>query len=127
MKKYKTIVNLVLVIVIFIIMLHYLTWSKEESDCNHYNDFKSLTFDGIVIGKYYDKSQHSYPTIELKSLHENSIQKIYLVGEKSNLFNLLSKSDTIFKKKNSALVLIKRNGLFSNLSKANFGCKHEIP
>ena len=107
-------------------MHHYLTLSNEESDCMNYKDFVDLNLDGIIINKYYDKSEHSYQTIELKSLYDNTIQKFYLVGEKSNLFNLLCKSDTILKKKHSNLVLRKRKGIYLIVTKADFGCKENL-
>lgn len=123
MERIKSIINLILVIVIFLIMHHYLTPSNDEVDCMHYNDFIDLNLDGIITNKYYDKSQHSYPTIELKSLKDNDIQKIYLVGEKTDLFNLLCISDTILKKKYSDIVSKKRNGVFFKVTKVDFGCK----
>ena len=76
-------------------MYHNLVPSEEENNCRLDKRFKNLVFNGVIINKYYDKTEHSYPTLDLKALTNDSIQKINLIGEKSNLFNMLQISDTI--------------------------------
>jgi hypothetical protein len=125
MKLLKFTLNLFIVIVILSLMYHYLVPSEEESNCMRYNEFMELTMDGVIVNKCYDHQEHSYPAIDIKSSHDHSVQRFYIFGEKSNLFNLLCLSDTILKEKHSDIVSIKRNGINVNLVKVDFGCnKH---
>lgn len=123
MKTLKIILNIFIVIVIFSLMYYYLVPSEDESNCSRYNEFMELALDGVVVNKCYDNLQHSYPAIDIKSSHNHSVQRFYLFGEKSNLFNLLCLSDTILKEKYCDIVSIKRNGTYIKLVKVDFGCK----
>jgi hypothetical protein len=117
----KNIIN-ILVVVTFIIIVFCFLPNRNDVNCKLYKDFIDLDICGTVVDKYYDKSQHSYPTIEVKSLYNNSIQKVNLEGEVSDLYNLLSKLDTISKAKQSDIILRKEKGIFVRLIKADFDC-----
>lgn len=101
-------------------MYYYLVPSEEEANCVRYNEFVRLTIDGVVVNKCFDHHEHSYPAIDIKNDH--SVQRFYLLDD-SHLFERLNLSDTILKKENSDVVLIKRNGVFTKLIKPDFGCK----
>lgn len=105
-------------------MLYYGVPSEEENNCRLDKRFRNLVFDGVIINKYYDKTDHSNPTLDVKTLNNDSIQKINLIGEKSHLFNLLQISDTIMKEKHSDVVMRKRNGTCTGYIKADFNCKN---
>jgi hypothetical protein len=123
MKKYRLLINFIVVTIVFIIMYYNLVPSEEENNCMLDKRFRNLVFDGVITNKYYDKTEHSYPTLDVKALNNDSIQKINLIGEKSHLFNLLQTSDTILKEKHSDIVMRKRNGVYSIFMKADFDCK----
>lgn len=126
MKKYRLIINIIVVIIVLIIMHHYLVPSTNEYNCIRDIRFKSLDINGVVIDKYYDETNHSYPTIDIKTLDNVSIQKINLFGEESNLFYLLQISDTIRKDKFRDIVMRKRNGTYTKLVKVDFDCKDSV-
>jgi len=123
MKSLRIIINIIIVVVGLILMVHYGRPNDNEIKCRLYNEFKDLNLNGVIINKYFDRTQHSYPTIEIRSIENDSIQKFYLVRDRSNLFNLLRINDTILKEIKYAVVFRKQNGEFIKLDSVDFDCK----
>lgn len=95
---------------------------EKNQKCLWQEDFDSLKFSGVVVKKYIDSSQHSSPIVEIEDLMTGKIDTIYLFGDRSNAFDYLNRSDTIFKVAFSRRIQVKRNGTFENLASIDFGC-----
>jgi len=84
-----------------------------------------LKFNGVIIAKYLDSSQHFYPTIVLHQIITNDTLRFYLIHEKSQLYEFLEKGDIISKKANLNILTIKRSGAVLS-KKIDFGCKDTL-
>ncbi len=83
-----------------------------------------MKIDGVVVKKYIDKTQHSYPIIEIKE--GSGINKLNLELELSALFDKIEIDDVISKKANNdSIVIFRQNKTF--VMGFNYGCVEKNP
>jgi len=122
MKK-RIIFKILLIVVFFVwFIIQIIPQFSINTRCVVYDDFLKLSLDGIVISKYIDSSNHSFPTIEIKNFKLANTEKLLLDLDTSNLYNRLSIGDTVLKSKNDDTVFRLESNKQYFISKVNFGC-----
>lgn len=111
----------VALLILFIVFVAGTIKDDNAALCNSYKDFKSDTYDYLVINKYIDSNEHSYPTLVLQYKDGYQFKNTDLDFDKSNLFNFLSVGDSIKKEKGSAIVRV-INRKVDTTFKVDFGC-----
>ena len=96
----------------------------NERVCESYKDFKKSTFNYLVVNKYIDSSQHSYPTLILQDKAGNQYKDYDLNFDNSAVYDLLSVGDSINKGIQTDLVRIK-NSKIDTTVKVDFGCNQQ--
>ena len=115
------ILSRVALIILFIVFVAGTIKEDNAALCDSYKDFKSDTYDYLVINKYIDSNEHSYRTLVLQSKEGYQFKSTDWDYDKSNLFNFLSVGDSIKKKKESAIVRV-INRKADTTFKVDFGC-----
>lgn len=118
MKKYK---SFIIFLVLFASLFYFIP-IRENEKCIWQREFEHLNIYGIVKNKFIDSSQHSTPIIEIENLKSNLIDTLDFFGDSSNSFNRISILDTIYKRKLSNEILVKKNGAFEVIGRVDFGC-----
>lgn len=95
--------------------------SDNKTNCSNKKEFLAYVFKGVVIRKYLDKEQHSYPMIDIINFIDNKKFQINLVEESSNIFEKVLVDDTIMKNKGSDILKFIRNDSSFSL-RAYFNC-----
>ena len=122
MKK-RRIIQILLIIVFFVwFIIKIIPQFSINTRCVVYEDFLKLSLNGIVISKYIDSSNHSFPTIEIKNFKSTNTEKLLLDLDTSNVYNRLNIGDTVFKSKNSDTIFRVESKKQYFISKVNFGC-----
>lgn len=116
-KKHKAIIFFGL----FFIAVYFFVPSVNYTSCLYGEDFRQIEFEGVVVKKYLDKSDHSTPIAELKNLRD-SIEKIYLFGDHSGLFDRITDGDSLRKYTGTSEVLKKVNNEYVRFGYADFNC-----
>ena len=100
----------IIFIALFITYLYFKLPSGKDVRERLNNDFLISQFEGVITNKFIDRNEHSYPIIIIKSFENDSLIRINLVRESTNIFDSLIISDSIYKYKNDSLLIRKRNG-----------------
>lgn len=115
-------IGLIITLVVFIVRLFLSFPSLNDSACNRLKDFKSYKYDYLVVNKYLDSTQHSYPTLVLQDSQGNIFQNQDLLMDNSGLFDFLTSGDSIRKQQGTVLVKVKNNKIDTTF-KVDFGCE----
>ena len=118
----KRVIIIILIVVIgFITVLNLKRNSNEFNKRNSFEKFMlyyyEREFEGEIIKKFIDKSDHSSEKIILKDSNNEIV--IYLNYESKHIFNKFMKGDSISKKRNSYSIKIIRDGKIDSI-KFNF-------
>ncbi|PWU02597.1 MAG: hypothetical protein C5B52_05080 [Bacteroidetes bacterium] len=116
----------ILVVSLFFLYIYLALPSMEEGACNEYLEFSKLELNGVVIAKYFDSMQHSYPTVIIKNIDSAKLITLNLVNDTSNSYLSIIVDDAIYKPKNQIEIMVKRKGGNSFTKKIDFGCKENI-
>src|SRR5687767_1982802 len=84
-KTYKYIIA----VVVFYGLIYIMLPNSNYEKCHNSETFRCEQFEGVVIAKYLDKSQHSVPVIEIKDASNSSITKPDFFGEQSGLYAVI--------------------------------------
>jgi hypothetical protein len=103
---------------LFFIAVYFCVPSDNCLNCIARERFRQEEFEGVVIKKYLDRSDHSTPIAELRNTRD-SIEKIYLFG--SGLFDGINTGDSLKKSKGTIEVLIKINSKY-HVCLTDFNC-----
>ena len=97
----------------------------SHSRCDVFNEFLSLNYNGIIVNKYIDHSNHSTRTIIIKNLNDSAEQTFDLLDwDETGVFDKLNKNDTIVKRLGSDTLYQKdKNGNAEYI--LTFGCKNK--
>jgi len=121
MKKALKII--VYCLILLPVLLTIISQLNKNSRCITYDNFLKTSLDGVVVNKYIDSSQHSYPTLEIKNLKNLELNKLNLVLDTTSFYDDVSVSDTIYKELNNDSVFRFKNGIKCFILKIDFGCK----
>jgi len=95
--------------------------SLNDGARDAYKQFRSQEYKVVIIDKYIDKKEHSYPTLIYKDLKGNRIIDQNLVHDVSGFFNFVSIGDTLIKQKNGISINIK-NTKTDTIYILDYGC-----
>jgi hypothetical protein len=113
-----------LFIIIFFGSLYLFLPSDNYEVCRLQELFRKSAIKGVVVNKYYDKTQHSVPVIEvLDSTKTSTKHTIY--RETSGLWSKIQVNDSIKKNEGDANVYVKRDDRYILLVTATFDCNLE--
>lgn len=105
MKKVKKIIEYGIFIAICISLVHFTRKYGNKETMKYY---KELNFNGVVIKKYINKTQHNFSMLEIKHSGEDA-QKVNLSTDISGLFNYVREKDSVVKVKGILKVHVYRN------------------
>lgn len=93
----------------------------SNAPCDRFKEFKDYKYDYLILNKYLDTTQHSYPTLVLQDNKGYKFQNQDLILDNSGLFYFLIAGDSIKKQKGTASVKIIRNKTDTTFE-VDFGC-----
>jgi hypothetical protein len=82
-----------------------------------------MEIDGVIVQKFRNPNEHSYPTLIIKNFDSDSLESLNLLGDTTNTYNALNVSDTIFKNENEDQLFLKKNGGYQPIARIDFGCR----
>ncbi|MEJ8820319.1 hypothetical protein [Lacibacter sp. H407] len=97
---------------------------SKDARCITYKEFQKIKLDGILIKKYIDSSQHSFPTLEVQNLGDSRVEKLNLNLDASGFYDKINLLDTLYKEVGKDEVYIKNNGK-KIIMKIDFGCDNK--
>lgn len=120
MKKYK-----ISFIIIFGFLLFYIIQGiieEKHAPCDILNQFMNYDFNGIIIDKFIDSTDHSTKTVIIKDFNQDNLDTLKLLDwDGSGVYYKMKLNDTIFKKMGeNAIDLSNKTGKFTYI--LNFGC-----
>ncbi len=95
--------------------------SFNDAACSRFKEFKSYKYDYLVLNKYLDSNEHSYPTLILQDGKGNKFPNQDLIMDNSGLFDFLNIGDSIKKKQGDSLVNVVNSSLDTTIE-VDFGC-----
>ncbi len=116
-KKYKYLI----IFIIFLLLVYIAVPSINYTNCRIDQRFREISFDGVVVNKYLDKTQHSQPKVEILDL-ENNLIRIYLYNEATGIYDKIRTNDTLRKKSGSNEIQVKTGGEYNRFGVADFNC-----
>jgi len=117
-SKEATIIGIIISLIVLILL--FITNNIFNDDQNDYcKKFKSTEIKGIIIDKKLEKDNHNQPIFYYRN---EMNQKLSLFPFNKDFYEYVLVGDSILKKKNSKIVLIKRNSI-SKTFNFNFGCE----
>lgn len=122
MKQFKKILLGLLFLVVFFGLVKFFTPNLKDTPCKLYREFMKRELRGIVVNSYIDKSNHSYPIVEIKNEKTGKIEKLNFVLEKSDVFNKIHVSDFLVKVINSDAIFIEKASKLELVGNVDFGC-----
>jgi len=106
----------------FFTMAYSLSPSDNAVHCSSNEYFRKLVFEGLVIDKFLDKTQHSVPVILIKNYSDSAINKISLADDVSGIYGITRVGNVLKKDFGHNDVYILYNNAFVELRKAEFRC-----
>jgi len=119
----KKIVSGILFFMFFFGLVWLLFPGPNEASCNRQDDFLKLKINGLVLKKYIDKEQHSYPIIEVKDFDSDSVIVINLVCDKSDAFSKINVMDSLIKPTGVNSIFRNINNKLVMIAVVDFGCR----
>ena len=110
-----------LFLLLFASLFLFIPFSGNDK-CKWQQDFNANSFYGVVVEKFIDSSQHSSLIIEIKDIKTGKLDTLDFFGEKSNVFVLINKLDTIYKMPKSNKIFLKNRDKITTIGGVNFGC-----
>jgi len=110
-----------LIVILFFLAIYTIVPSTNYTNCLASQRFEKLTFHGVVVNKFLDKSQHSTPIVEIRNFRGRR-DSVYLFGDQSGLFNKIEVYDTLKKESGSNEVLTRFGSEYMQLGVADFKC-----
>jgi len=95
--------------------------SLNDGACRAYKEFRGQEYKVVIVDKYIDKKEHSYPILICKDLKDNKIVNQNFVNDITGFFKFVSIGDTLIKQKNEIGITIK-NALTDTPYYLNYGC-----
>lgn len=105
-----------------LLYLFYFTNNFNQAECTRLKDFKNLKLSGVIINKFIDSSEHSYPLIIIRDTLQKGKVAINLIYDTTKAYNILNIGDSIKKDFGSLYIQKKVSGKYLKLSRIDFGC-----
>jgi len=98
----------------------YLINILNPSNCDLYDGYKKSSFEGVVIKKFIDKKEHSFPFVYVKN--ENHLEKLNLFYD-TTAYKAIYINDSIIKLKNDPWIYKKINHKLWKVKIITDGCQ----
>lgn len=121
MKKYYKLIIPAILLILFLIKV--LPLMDVNSRCVTYDDFLNEYYNGVVVKKYIDSSEHSYKTVEIKNFGNSEVDKLILDFDTTDLYDRLNLNDSIYKQTGKDSIFFILSGRKVFISRADFGCR----
>jgi len=112
------------IIVLILIVLFTLTVNDSyffnKAICKEKKALYTPKFNGIVVNKFLDSTNHRYQTLLLRDSTSQNILKIYFINEKSKFYLNVKKGDYIRKESGSLIISNMTTGIIDTLK---FDCR----
>ncbi len=106
----------------FLAFIYYMETHTNQFLCNEYNQYLKISFNGIVIKKFVDPNEHSFPYIYIgNDKKKNDIEKLSLFND-TTAYNYIHLNDTVVKFKDDPWIYKKTNSKLLKLTLINYGC-----
>ena len=106
---------------LFFTAVYFCVPSINYTNCLYGENFRQSEFEGVVVRKYLDKSNHSVPVAELRN-YKDSIKRISLFGDYSGLFERINNGDSLKNNRGTMEILKRTNNKFTRFGYADFNC-----
>jgi uncharacterized membrane protein YukC len=116
------IVKFLIFVISFFTIIYFISPSRKEALCNSYQNYLAIQFNGIVIKKFIDSNEHSFPYIYVKDFLNGTITKLNLFDDDQHTYENISLKDSIVKFKGSAWLYKRVNQKLVKVNIINFGC-----
>ena len=104
----KRVKHIFLIIGLIIMAIWFYFQIRKQGTCKEAENKEfHIEYNGVVIKKYIDKTNHNFEIIEIGN--KDQIQKIMMDWDKSGLFEYVKEEDSIIKELNSLEVKVYRN------------------
>lgn len=109
--------------ILFFSLVYYIISRGAKVNCELYEQYKSSSFEGIVVKKFVDNNEHSFPFIYVKRNKSNHIEKLNLFYD-TNAYGVINLKDTVFKIKNDPWIYKKHKRHIIKMTVLTCGCKN---
>ena len=110
--------------VLFIGFIYYMESHRDDAVCDAYAGYVARSFSGVVVKKFIDPHNHSFPFLYIMS--SDGIEKLNLVSDKNHTYNVIGVNDAIRKVKNDPWIYKIKDNQLSKFKLIDFGCKEAI-
>jgi len=117
-RAYKNIIFLVLCFS----FIYYLIHRSNQVNCSLYKGYKKSSFEGIVIKKFIDVNEHSFPFVYVRNYKSNQLEKLNLFYDNS-AYAAIHLKDSIIKLKNDPWIYKKNGQILLKVKIITFGCQ----
>ncbi len=121
MKKYYKLIIPAILLILFLIKV--LPLMNVNSRCVTYDNFLNKYYNGVVVKKYIDSSEHSYKTVEIKNFGNSEVDKLILDFDTTALYRRLNLNDSIYKQTGNDSMFLILSGRKIFISRVDFGCR----
>lgn len=121
-KKFRKIILPIIAFISFLIVV--IPDLFENTRCNVYDEFLSTAFEGVVVQKFIDSSQHSNKVVTIKDQENSRIQRILFDLEINHAFEKIKINDTLVKENGKDSIFKIKNSKKTFLTVVDFGCKN---
>jgi hypothetical protein len=73
---------------------------SKQASCENYKQYRKSSFKGVVVKKFIDKSEHSFPFIYLKT-NNRDFEKLNLNNDSTSAYNAIQMKDSLVKFKDN--------------------------
>ena len=108
--------------IIFAALLFLSIPSVNDTSCTAFKTFKNKEYEFIIVSKYTDENQHSYPTIILQDKEGNKSKNQDFISDNSGFFNYINIGDTLRKQQGIRYTKV-INATVDTAFEPNFGCE----
>ncbi len=120
MKKPRIGYIIVLVWLLFFVIKG--IFESSHVRCDVLKEFMDYKYNGLILDKYFDSTDHSTKTVIIKNFNEtDSVTLKLLDWDNSGVYYKINKNDTIFKKQGTDTIYLS-NKKGKSVYLLNFGC-----
>ena len=110
-------------IMVFVGIWYYRKIHSDTLYCNIYRKYNALSFNGVVVKKFLDPKDHSFPYLYIAdTLNRESIIKLNLFYDKSGLFQNVNLNNRLIKFPKNPWVYKVENHKMIKFKYLNFNC-----
>lgn len=109
--------------ILFFSLVYYIISRGTKVNCELYEQYKLSSFEGVVVKKFIDKREHSFPFVYVKNNKSDHIEKLDLFYD-TNAYGVINLKDTLFKRKNDPWIYKKCKRNLIKMTVLTYGCNN---